>query len=177
MSNPSPGAPTPEAAPPGGIPPHILWPGMIVGILLLSVVANIVLIVAATSDGGAQIEADYYERALAWDEELAQREQSEALGWQTDLTIEPTAPAGQVVLVTVADHAGQPVHGLTGALKMRHATQAQWRSLELEPITGSLGQYKVVTAFDRPGLWDFTVDVQDQGGDHFVQTLRRELSR
>jgi len=168
---------TAETAPrSGGIPPHILWPGIVVAILLMSVLANVVLVVAATRDGGAQVEADYYQRALHWDEDRADREASDALGWRTDLVVQaPQTPGGPTVLVTIADAHGQPVDGLAGAMMVRHTTQAEWKSLELTPIVGSHGQYTAAATFDRPGLWDFTVNAR-RNGEHFVQTTRRELS-
>lgn len=53
------------------IPPQFLYPGIVIGILLLSVVAHIILIVEASSDGGAQVVPDYYEKSLQWDETQA----------------------------------------------------------------------------------------------------------
>ena len=49
------------------IPPQIFWPGLVIGILLMSVTAHVVLIVKASSDGGAQAVPDYYEKAANWD--------------------------------------------------------------------------------------------------------------
>ena len=53
------------------IPPQILYPGMVIGILSMSVIAHIILIVNAASDGGAQVVPDYYEKAVNWDAEQA----------------------------------------------------------------------------------------------------------
>lgn len=64
------------------IPPHIFYPGMVVGILLMSVVAHVVLLVMASSDGGPQVVPDYYEKAANWDEYQA-REAAEAAEAET----------------------------------------------------------------------------------------------
>ena len=53
------------------IPPQFLYPGMVVSILMMSVIAHVVLVYKATSDGGAQAVPDYYEKAINWDEEQA----------------------------------------------------------------------------------------------------------
>ncbi len=53
------------------IPPQILYPGLVVGILVMSVIAHIVLLVKASSDGGAQIVPDYYEKSKTWDDDQA----------------------------------------------------------------------------------------------------------
>lgn len=49
------------------IPPHILYPGMVIGILLMSVVAQVVMLVKASSDGGPHVVPNYYEKAANWD--------------------------------------------------------------------------------------------------------------
>lgn len=53
------------------VPPHILYPGMVIGILLMSVIAQMTIVYKATSDGGAQVVPDYYEKASHWDDEQA----------------------------------------------------------------------------------------------------------
>ena len=53
------------------IPPQFLYPGIVVGILSMSVIAHIYLVVQASSDGGAQVVPDYYEKAQAWDSQQA----------------------------------------------------------------------------------------------------------
>lgn len=53
------------------IPPQILYPGMVIAILLMSVAAHVVLITKASSDGGAQVVPDYYEKSINWDSEQA----------------------------------------------------------------------------------------------------------
>lgn len=54
------------------IPPRILYPGIVIGILLMSVTAHVILIVLASRDGGAQVVDDYYEKATHWDAEQAE---------------------------------------------------------------------------------------------------------
>ncbi len=72
------------------IPPHILYPGMVVGILLMSVLAHIVLLVMASADGGPQVVPDYYEKAANWDKYQAERaaEASKAKHEQEKGTVE-----------------------------------------------------------------------------------------
>lgn len=53
------------------LPPEILYPGMVIAILAMSVAAHIYLIAKASSDGGAQVVPDYYEKAVNWDAEQA----------------------------------------------------------------------------------------------------------
>ena len=53
------------------IPPQFLYPGIVVGILSMSVLAHVFLIVKATNDGGAEVVPDYYQKAQNWDAEQA----------------------------------------------------------------------------------------------------------
>ena len=78
------------------IPPHILYPGLVIGILTMSVTAHVYLIVMAASDGGAQVVPDYYEKAQSWDAEQARvaaerdgRAQRPKQSWKTQ---QPEAP-------------------------------------------------------------------------------------
>ncbi|HEX7008628.1 MAG TPA: FixH family protein [Phycisphaeraceae bacterium] len=45
-----------------------LWPGLIVGLLLLEVVLCVVAVVLAVRAPGGQVVPDYYNRALQWDQ-------------------------------------------------------------------------------------------------------------
>lgn len=53
------------------IPPQILYPGMVIAILAMSVLAHIYLVIEAASDGGAQVVPNYYEKAIHWDAKQA----------------------------------------------------------------------------------------------------------
>ena len=53
------------------IPPQFFYPGIVIAILAMSVAAQSALFVSATSDGGAQVIPDYYEKASNWDAEQA----------------------------------------------------------------------------------------------------------
>ncbi len=154
------------------IPAHIFWPGLVVSILGLSVLANVALVLSATSDNGAQVEEDYYQQAVDWDAHRELLRESAALGWGA--AVELGAP-GTGQRVTLRDRAGQPLDGATGRLLARHATQAQGLEGALTPVPGSPGVYTSRIALDRPGLWDLTVDVEREG-QRFLQVTRQEAA-
>jgi hypothetical protein len=56
---------------PRDIPPQYLYPGIVVAILLMSIAAHVVLVIKASSDGGAHVVPDYYEKAEHWDADQA----------------------------------------------------------------------------------------------------------
>ena len=67
-----------------------LWPVLVVGLLLVSVTANLVILFVATNDPSFAVEKDYYTKAVNWDEKRAQDARNLALGWNVDLAAVPT---------------------------------------------------------------------------------------
>lgn len=162
---------SPDARRPA-IPAHILWPGMVVTILLMSVLAHVIFILKASQDNGAQIEEDYYKQAVGWDAQHALQVQSDALRWEA--TFDLTGAAGGSVEVQLHGADGAPVEGLRGALSARHASQAHPQEAALEPVPGAPGRYRAPVVLGRPGLWDLTLDVE-RGAERFIHTARQEL--
>lgn len=137
------------------IPPHIFWPGLVVAFLTFSVAVQVVLLTRARSDGGAQIEEDYYDRAVGWDEQQARRVASQELGWRV------TAAAGQDLRLTFVDRFGDPVEGLTGQVELHRPQLSKPVSVQaLEPVLGQPGVYSAQAPGWAPGLWDFHIQVQ-----------------
>ena len=57
------------------------WPIAIAGILFAGIASNVGFAILASSDPAAAVEPDYYRKAVAWDQEMAQEERNIALGW------------------------------------------------------------------------------------------------
>lgn len=156
------------------IPDHIRWPGLVVAILGLSVTANIVLVMAARSDGGAQVEPDYYRKAVAWDARQDLLDRSAALRWDMHLTVSGASEAS-VITVTVLDRDGAPIPNLEASVSVHHAAESEVRTVALAPIDGQPGVYRGQGALARPGLWDFDVALA-QGETRFLAQVRQELA-
>jgi nitrogen fixation protein FixH len=136
------------------IPDHIRYPGMVVAILGLSVLSQVFLFRAAFSNGGAQIERDYYTRAVGWDAAQKMREAREALGWR----VTAAAQTGDVI-IEVADRAGAPVTGLRGAVVAQRADRAKAElPAGLQPV--GPGRYRAAVAA-ADGVWDLRVTLED----------------
>lgn len=58
--------------------PAALWPLAVIGVLAVTVGANVWLIQVAREPNGAVIEPDYYRRAVAWDSLAARQGRSDA---------------------------------------------------------------------------------------------------
>jgi nitrogen fixation protein FixH len=150
------------------IPAHILWPGLVVGLLLFSVGTQVVLLQQAKSDGGEQIEADYYKRAVGWDERRAREEASDALGWQVEVR------AGSSLRLVFKDLGGAPVEGLEGEVSLRRPQlAAPVGEGALEAVPGAPGVYQVPAPQWQPGLWDVQIEAR-RGGAQFLRTVRYE---
>jgi nitrogen fixation protein FixH len=144
------------------------FPYMLVGFLLISVGANIYLVIRATNDPSFAVEPDYYAKAVDWDELQAQRVASERLGWEAAITL----GAGELT-VTLTDRAGIPVDDARVEVEVFHNARAQDRIIEqLEPV--GPGRYTLTRTFARSGLWEIRLSaVRD--ADRFVYTTMEEL--
>ena len=149
-----------------------LWPVAIVGVLALTVGANIWVMIVARDPHAAAIEPDYYNKAVAWDSTLAEQHRSERLGWTADADILDASPTGATVRVVLRDRARQPIVGARVSIEAIHNLQAD------ERITATLGEagkgeYSARMPLCRPGQWELRIDAT-QGRDRWVTSVRRE---
>jgi nitrogen fixation protein FixH len=142
-------------------------------LLVGSAGANIALLVITSRDASFAVEPDYYAKALAWDETMAQQARNEALGWCLGLRVEPTDERGRVtVAVGLSDGAGAPLPGARIAIEALHNARAsRVLTAVLEPR--GLG-YAAMMPLARPGLWEFRVRVT-RGPDVFTATLMLDV--
>ena len=158
------------------LPPHIAWPAFVVALLLMSFTAVLLTVLAARSDGGAQVIDDYYEKAAAWDETMAEQAASEALGWQADVAIVIAEDGHRAVVVTLHDAHGEPLDRLAGTVRAFRPHLA--RAVAMHPLTptDTPGVYRQPFRLDEPGLWDFEV-VAVRDGARYQTTIRKEVSQ
>jgi nitrogen fixation protein FixH len=136
------------------------WPFAIAGILLAGIASNAAFVVLASSDPAAAVEPDYYRKAVAWDEEMAQEKRNIALGWSAHAALYPGAQGtvGRLEL-TLADSLGQPLTGATiQALVMHNARAAAVQTVALRD--DGAGHYTARVRADRPGLWEIRLSVE-----------------
>lgn len=150
------------------------WPVGLAVLLAGSAGANIALLIITSRDASFAVEPDYYAKALAWDETMAQEARNEALGWSLGLRVEPTAERGAMtVRVRLADRAGAPIDGARIAVETFHNARAsRVLTAALEPRGPD---YAAVMPLARPGLWEFRLRVT-RGPDVFVATLLRDVT-
>jgi nitrogen fixation protein FixH len=144
------------------------WPLGVVGILLMTFSANAVLLFQATRpDAAAPIE-DYYARSLRWDETLALRESSRALGWTAawDLPAGPEyAPSmPRPVDLSLTDREGLPLRGIRGTLTaLRPSDPSLTEQAQLTELPHAPGVYRCLLRFPVDGVWEIQADLSAKG--------------
>jgi nitrogen fixation protein FixH len=143
-----------------------------VGVLALTVGANVAVFVAARDPHAAAIEPDYYRKAVAWDSTLAEERRSEALGWRLDAQLLDAARDGARLRVRLADRDRRPLEGARVSVEAIHDLEADVR------VRGVLaphepGVYEARLTLRHAGEWELRFDVR-RGADRFATSLRRE---
>lgn len=145
-----------------------LWPFIIVGLLAVSVVANVILLAYATNDPAFAVEPDYYKKAVDWDDTQAAKAASAALGWRV------VVEAGRDELkVHLFDKEGKPLSGANVQFEAFHNARAN------RVVKGTLeaegpGLYAMNHDFGRPGIWEYRL-VAARNGDTFLHTTQEEI--
>jgi len=150
------------------------WPLAIAAVLGLTVIANIALLVAANAPGAAQVEPDYYRRALAWDSTQAERARSVALGWRATARFVPRAEHAAALVVELRDAAGRAVTGATLEAVAIHNLELQ-APLRCAPREVAPGTYRADVVARHAGRWEIQIEAT-QGRDRFAAVLHAELA-
>jgi nitrogen fixation protein FixH len=152
--------------------PAKAWPLAIVGVLVVTVAANVLLFAAANDPGASVVERDYYRRALDWDRTQAERARSAALGWRTGATFRGVAPGRAHLELILRDGAGAPVTGARVEVEGVHNLAAdrpqRWVLEETTP-----GLYAADANVPLAGRWELDVTAT-RGADRFVSVLHAE---
>jgi len=145
-----------------------IWPFIIVGLLSISVVANVILLIKATGDPAFAVERDYYQKAVDFDKSQAAQARSDALGWKIELTADR-----EQVQVRLFDAEGHPIGDAEVKVEAFHnARAANIISADLQ--SEGAGLYAYSGAFSRPGIWEYRL-VAKRGEQRFAETVRKEL--
>lgn len=149
------------------------WPAFIVLLLVSSVVMMGLVVIAARSDGGAQVVSDYYEQAVQWDSVATLRDAAVVRGLSARLDMEPADGAWKG-RVTIQDTTGTTVTFPSARITL---SRPQYAESELEtealPMEGSpVLEFRV--DLQGAGLRDIRAVVADSEGS--VQfSWRREF--
>jgi nitrogen fixation protein FixH len=157
--------------------PRSYWPIALAGVLAVSAAANLVVVAVAVRDPSFAVERDYYRKALAWDETMAQEQRNVELGWHVDATLVTLGrPRHDARLdVRVADADGRPIDGARVTVEALHNARAN--DLFAPLLTAQdAGRYTGSLPGARRGLWELRIRVA-RGAAVFTTVLTRELVR
>ena len=151
--------------------PGMQWPLGIVAVLAISTIGQIWFAVVANRDQAFAVEDDYYNKAVHWDAELAQRQENGVLGWHIVPTLQLGRGNGEGALsIELRDSTGA---GITGAdvqvLAMHNARAARQLSATMAEVGD--GTYRVLLPAQRPGEWELRFSVQ-RGSQRFTVSER-----
>ena len=149
------------------------WPVGLASLLVGSAAANIALVVITSRDASFAVEPNYYAKALAWDERMAQQARSAALGWSIALRVEPTAAHDRMqVTARLVDRTGAPIADAQVAVEAFHNARA---SRMLTAALAPSGEaYAALMPLDRPGLWEFRLRAT-RGSEVFATILTTDV--
>jgi len=154
---------------------RIIWIGIIVGILGITLVMYGVVIVITMTDPTFSVEPDYDKKALDWDSVQHQMAMNEKLGWQITLKTESAPRRGErLVRVTVCDDEQVPIKEAVIDLVAFHNARASdiYRSqLEYK----SDGVYTTIIPIRRAGLWEFRLTVNHKE-QIFTEKIRKSIA-
>ncbi len=156
-----------QTAPKGFLARGGQWPLLVVALLGVQIVLCMAALYYATSDKSFAVEPDAYQKALAWDDQVAAQKASDELGWTLALTAtEPDAMKQRYVVITLADSDNQPIEGAQIAGTTLHPTEASRpRALEFTEIAP--GQYRAPARMKQDGKWLFDLRAE-RGEDVFL---------
>lgn len=151
------------------------WPIGIVAVLALSTVGQIWFASVANRDKAFAVEGNYYEKAVHWDAELAQRRENSSLGWKVTPTLRLGTGNGDGTLaIELRDSSGTPITGAqVSVLAMHNARANRQLSATLSEVGG--GAYKAALPAQRPGEWELRFSVT-RGTEHFTISERVDVS-
>ena len=156
------------------IPEKYFWPGLIMGLLGLSVTWWVGMLFIAQSGGGPQVVEGYYERSVDYESIQQMRRAAEKSGWSVEVDWRRGAEQG--AQFQVVDRGGQPVVGLEGTVEIRRPERAGTvGKAELRAVPGTPGRYAAGVEPSRPGLWDVVLWAKHSGGSYLFE-MRREVS-
>ena len=150
------------------------WPWFIAALLCFTVGFQAWLVIAATHDPSMSIEPDYYRKAVAWDQRMAQDSVNESLRWTPRLALGALAREGAQVTLRLDDSTGAPVRGARVRVEAINNLDGA-RRIEGALVARTDGSYAGLLPLDRSGLWELRFDAR-RGHEHFTASLRAEAA-
>ena len=154
----------------------LVWPGLPIIILGGGVILNILMVSLAVRDGGYQYEPNYYQKAIKWDETIAQEKRNAALGWKLTFVNVPVVSSSnaQPFCISLKDKKGAVLDQTSVKAVAFHNAHSMQRKTLLFQRKGAL--HCVTYPFKRGGLWEFRFTAK-RINTIFTNTTRHALKQ
>ena len=123
----------------------------------------------AVRDPGFATEQNYYEKAVLYDQEIAQRAENARLGWKLEVSVAAAAPSSSIVL-RIRDRGGPVAGARVRLVALRNAQSSVVLNTQL--LEAASGEYRGSLPLVRGGLWELRVSAE-RGAERFTQIERR----
>lgn len=131
------------------------WPVAILGLLGLNIAITAALVIRSSNDPSFAAESNAYEKAVRWDEHLAQIQFNRSLGWTAAMKIESAANGRHELTIELRDPKGAGVTDTNVRVEtFHHARAADVRMITLAQDSGTPGMYRAPIDIPRAGLWE-----------------------
>lgn len=148
------------------------WPLLVIGLIVMNMFIVAFTIVKAASDPSGAIEPNYYDKALHFDEIKAEKQASDAAGWQASITLERVDAPVCKVSVSLTDALGRPLSQcdlqLTAFAHVRASErivrEMSMRDVASDPLACTL-------RVSHEGLWTFSIRAQQGDRVHVSEHI------
>lgn len=146
-----------------------LWIGFILIFFILQAILWTSAIRLTANDRSHAVHPDYGQKALHWDQQVAQQQASDRLHWAATITVQnsPQANMPPTITLSIQDDQAQPIAGATVQLSAFDRARASQRfSIQLKPSPAGVYTALMPTT-DRLGCWQFE-GTATQGDSVFI---------
>lgn len=149
-----------------------IWP-FVPAALLAAMLAGLgTMAVIAVDDPGFALERDYYQKAVSYDAEMAQRAQNARLGWTGTLSVERAGSDPSWLSFGLRDARGPVTDARVRVEALRNASASL--VLEATLVERSPGEYRAALPLRQGGVWEFRFTAV-RAGETFTDVQRREV--
>lgn len=151
------------------------WAWAPVVILVGLIGAQLIVLGNVLHDPSFATEPDYYQKGVDWDTSQARKQQSNSLGWRSELHAESAGVPGLTLLrVQLSDGVGRPLAGARLRALAFHNARAS-RGFELRFEERAPGSYEAELRGARRGLWELRSSAT-RGTDRYERVFRVDLA-
>jgi len=152
------------------------WAGLVVGLLVLQVLMGGFAALLAVSDPAFAVIPNYHDRSIHWDDVVAARQASAALGWKSQVVAADSADlfGKRRLTIRLENATGRPLSDAQVRLQLyHHARPLEIQDIVLSPDVAVPGQYVGDAIIRRQGLWEVEL-IADHDNQHYLATTREE---